>query len=329
MSMHHDGLSRDRVPPLVRDNSYWQALLAFVEHEAEREPAVSAEMMEGDEFRWTPVSAASEAWREAQEALEADEAFELIVTGYNKGGLLVTWRGLSGFVPASHLVGVRAIDQDDARAAALSNRVGSTVEVKLIEVSAENSRLIFSERAAQVDADTRQNLWEHITPGEEHSGVVTNLTDFGAFVDLGGVEGLIHISELSWSRLDHPSDIVEPGQEVSVKVLQVDRARRRVALSYKQTRPDPWVGIEERYRAGQEVIGVVRDVVAYGAFVTLERELEGLVHVSELAEGSFMHPKNVVTAGRRVRVRVLQVNAGERRMALSLKGVTQPPTQAT
>jgi small subunit ribosomal protein S1 len=193
--------------------------------------------------------------------------------------------------------------------------------VKLIEVSAENDRLIFSERAVQVDADTRQTLWDTIAPGMVMEGVITNLTDFGAFVDLGGVEGLIHISELSWSRLKHPSDIVDIGETIDAKVLQVDHERKRVALSYKMTRHDPWQDIETRYRPDQIVEGVIRDVAPYGVFVTLEDELEGLVHVSEFGDLGGTNPLDSVERGQYIVVRVMNVNARNRRIALSLRGI--------
>ncbi|MCA9965644.1 MAG: S1 RNA-binding domain-containing protein, partial [Anaerolineales bacterium] len=156
---------------------------------------------------------------------------------------------------------------------------------------------------------------------DQIEGEVTNLTNFGVFVDLGGVEGLIHISELSWSRVLHPSDILEPGNTVSVVVLNVDRRNQRVALSLKRTKKDPWRTAEQRYYAGQLVEGVVSNIVNYGAFVLLEEELEGLIHISELAEGSFLHPRNVVQSGMKVTARVLTVDAASKRLALSLRGL--------
>ena len=316
-----NGSTKSQIHLLVRDEGYWQALLALADHALAAADAAQQTDSGTDTYAFDVYNSAdSELWLSAETAMEADEPFDLDVLGFNKGGLLVEWQGLSGFVPASHLIPdhlTRSEDHDTA----LQARVGTPIRVKLIEVSPQNRRLIFSERAAQVDADTRQSLWERIAPDMVLTGTITNLTDFGAFVDLGGVEGLIHISELSWSRLDHPGDIVEAGQEIEVKVLQVDHARKRVALSNKRTRPDPWQNIEQRYKPNQLVEGRVRDVVQYGAFVTLEDELEGLIHVSELAEGSFLHPRNVVRKDQHVVVRVLQVNPRERRIALSLRGI--------
>jgi small subunit ribosomal protein S1 len=150
---------------------------------------------------------------------------------------------------------------------------------------------------------------------------VTNLCSFGAFVDLGGLEGLVHVSELSWGRVDHPSDVLGPGDPVEVYVLNVDRERRRVGLSVKRLQPDPWQSVEERYHVGQVIEGVVTHVVDFGAFARVEDGLEGLIHVSELAEGNFIHPRNVVQEGDVVAARVLSIDSERRRMGLSMRQV--------
>jgi small subunit ribosomal protein S1 len=245
------------------------------------------------------------------------------VTGYNKGGLLVQWLGLPGFVPASQLVNFPQFHVATQRIQVLKETVNKVLTLRIIEVNRSANRLILSERAAQVQAVQRLNILQSINPGDILQGVVTNLTDFGAFVDLGGVEGLIHISELSWSRVLHPSKIVRPNDSIKVLVLGVDQANERVALSLKQLRSDPWQTAEQRYKPGQVVSGVVSNILNYGAFVLLEPELEGLVHISELAEGSFLHPRNVVALGDNVVARVLQVDSRAKRLALSLRGVPQ------
>jgi len=183
------------------------------------------------------------------------------------------------------------------------------------------NRLILSERATLVEADQREKLFYRIEPGQIHEGTVTNLTNFGAFVDLGGVEGLIHISELSWSRVIHPSDMVEPDQEVRVKVLNVDSENGRVALSLKRLRENPWLTVDERFKPGQLVEGIISNVVSFGAFVMIEDELEGLIHISQLAEGVFLHPRNVVQKGQIVVARVLKVDGDNKRLALTLRGL--------
>jgi len=261
------------------------------------------------------------SWLTAQETLEADKTLQLTIIGCNKGGLLVYWNGLQGFVPASQLVDFPQFHRETERLQALRTWIGQRLGLKIIEVNHLTNRFILSERAALVEASQRERLLRRISPGDQLSGQVTNLTKFGAFVDLGGVEGLIHISELSWSRVIHPLDIVKPGQTVTVLVLSVNPSSGRVALSLKQLRPDPWHDVETRYQPGQLVEGTVSNVVHFGVFVQLEEELEGLVHISELAEGTFLHPRNVVQTGDRVVAQVLQVDGPAKRLALSLRRV--------
>ena len=197
-----------------------------------------------------PGAANSTSWRLAQEAYRSDRVLELRVTGFNKGGLLVYWQDLQGFVPASQLVNFPLLHIVQERMHALAGLQGKTLRLKIIELNPEKNRLVLSERAAQVDIEQRVDLLFRLRPGDIVAGRVTNLSDFGAFVDLGGLEGLIHISELSWSRVVHPSRVVQPGQHVKVKVLRVDRERERIALSYKQMRPNPWHSAESRYPPG-------------------------------------------------------------------------------
>jgi small subunit ribosomal protein S1 len=261
----------------------------------------------------------AESWRTAEVALQNDQTLELLVTGYNKGGLLVVWNGLQGFVPASQLADFPHFHLETARYEELKRRQNQYLQLKIIELDAGSNRLILSERAALVAAEARQELLDEIRPGECRPGQVTNLSDFGVFIDLGGLEGLVHISELSWGRVNHPSDVVQPGQMVNVLVLNVNREVGRIALSLKRLKPDPWLSVEERYRPGQMVEGVISSVVNFGAFAILEEGLEGLIHISELAEGTFLHPRNVVNKGDRVRARVLNVDGRNRRLALSLR----------
>jgi small subunit ribosomal protein S1 len=314
--------------PQGKDNSFWASL--FSQEEANPMPPPSvADAPDDTVFFSTQSLTAAEAehlplvdpWEMAQKAFDADETQELIVTSFNKGGLLVEWHGLPGFVPASQLVNFPQFHVTSQRMAVLKQAVGSTLSLKIIEVNKRLNRLILSERAAQVNASQRELVLASITPGDIVTGSVTNLTDFGAFVDLGGVEGLIHISELSWSRVTHPSKILQPNENVKVLVLDIDQEKERVALSLKQLHPDPWATAEERYLQGQIVEGVITNVMNYGAFVLLERELEGLIHISELAEGDFLHPRNVVSTGDHVRAKVLYVDGKKKRLALSLRGV--------
>ncbi|MCB9420843.1 MAG: S1 RNA-binding domain-containing protein [Ardenticatenaceae bacterium] len=310
------------------DDSYWQALFAQEESVAELivfpdpEDLFCSENGQSSQTHHTVETLPRKdknPWQTAQTIFDDDETLELPVTGYNKGGLLVYWNGLQGFVPASQLTDFPQFHFEVERTRALKNWLHKTLKLKIVELNAKTNRLIFSERAAGVTAKDREQLFEEICPGDHLDGVITNLTNFGAFVDLGGAEGLIHISELSWSRVIHPSDIVQPGQSVSVMVMNVDREQDRIALSLKRLKADPWHNVEKRYKPGQLVTGVVNNIVNFGAFVQLEDELEGLIHISELAEGSFLHPRNVVQKGQEVTTRILTVDGPAKRLALSLR----------
>ncbi len=310
--------------PTYRDDSYWASLLNQVDSLAPNEVDNSDAAISDEFVAQSPTSSAErEAWNAARDAFENEKSFELVAIGYNKGGVLVEWNGLSGFIPASQLNDFPHVHLESERVAELQRRQDEAMQVKIIEVNQAKNRLIFSERAALVDANERRSLWDEIKSGDARKGVVTNMANFGAFVDLGGVEGLIHISELSWSRLNHPGDVVQPGDEVEAIVLEVDRNAGRVALSMKRMRPDPWQGVEKRYKPGMVVSGMVNNVVQFGAFITLEPQLEGLIHISELAEGNFLHPRNVVKKGDVVYAKIINVDGRGRRLALSMRGVNQ------
>jgi small subunit ribosomal protein S1 len=311
------------------DESYWSALLeqeeSFVPpvlHEPEEAEswAPTNQRVDG-RFRWSDGGKPeeNEAWQLAQEIFANDETLKLLVIGYNKGGLIVNWNGLQGFVPASQLINFSRFHIERERLKALQEWVQKILQLKIIEVNPKTKRLIFSERAAQIKAEQREALLSRIQRGDIRQGRVTNLTKFGAFVDLGGLEGLIHLSELSWSRVVHPSEVVKPGQIVTVKVLEVDPRQERVALSRKRLKPNPWQTVAERYHPGQIIEGVISNIVSFGVFVLIEEELEGLIHLSELAEGSFLHPRDVVSEGEKLRVRVLEVDGANKRLALSLR----------
>ncbi len=267
----------------------------------------------------------SEAWEQAQASLESRERFGVQVVGYNRGGLLVEWNHLQGFVPASHLVDMPRSLAPSSRMAELSGRVGQSLTLQIIEVDRAQNRLVFSERLAQGPQPAAGILLRSLRPGDVRSGRITNLTSFGAFVDLGGVEGLIHISEISWQRVGHPSEVLELGQEVQVYVIDLDPDQGRIGLSLKRLQPDPWLDVEKRYQEGDIVEGRITNVVSFGAFARLEEGLEGLIHLSELAEGEFFHPRNIVREGDLVRVRVLNVDARQRRLGLSLRRAAGSP----
>ena len=321
--------------PQQSDDAYWAALFEQEEALLPTEPKPDMPPMGNNgwmplnqridgRFRWADGERPEEIdpWQKAQDIMSADDVISLPVMGYNKGGLLVQWEGLQGFVPASQLIDFPQFHLESERLNALRQWQSEELTLKIIELNRDLNRLILSERATLVEADEREQLFYRIAPGQIHKGKVTNLTNFGAFVDLGGVEGLIHISELSWSRVIHPSDILEPDQEVRVKVLNVDSENGRVALSLKRLKENPWLTVDERFKPGQMVEGIISNVVSFGAFVMIEEELEGLIHISQLAEGVFLHPRNVVQKGQIVVARVLKVDGSNKRLALSLRGLT-------
>jgi len=307
------------------EEEYWEALVTHGESGGMAAPPVPPEeIWRGlgldPPGRTEPaIQVSDDEWRTAARLMEEEVVLELPVVDYNRGGLLVEWNGCQGFVPASHLSDLSSYLDEKERERELRAMVGRTLHLRIIEVDPERSRLVLSERATRSDENRRQTILSQLTPGEIRDGRVTNLCSFGAFVDLGGVEGLVHISEISWGRVDHPADVLRPGQEVKVCILNVDQERRRVGLSIKRAQPDPWQTLEERYHVGQIVEGVITNVVDFGAFVQVEEGVEGLIHVSELAEGSFLHPRSVVQEGDVVQVRIINLDGARRRLGLSLR----------
>jgi small subunit ribosomal protein S1 len=251
--------------------------------------------------------------------MERGDVLELPVLDYNRGGLVVGWNGLHGFVPASHLLSLPPALSEEERYAELQRMVGTTLRLKIIEVYPEQNRIVLSERATRYDVNGHRELLDSLSAGDVCQGTVSRLCPFGAFVDLGGVEGLVHVSELSWERVGSPDEVLEVGQSVKVYVLDVNRERGRVRLSIKRLCPNPWLSAEERYRVGQIVEGVVTHVADFGAFVRVEDGLEALLHASEMAEEGFVHPRDVLQKGDRVSARVIVLDGERRRMGLSLR----------
>ncbi len=258
-------------------------------------------------------------WKAIQQLAEADEVVECIVVSSNRGGLLVEWESLRGFVPASQLIDFPTTSHIDQRRNALNDHIGKKLLLRVIELDVENNRLILSERAARANPGERAGILYRLKEGDVIQGVVTNLCDFGVFVDLGGLEGLIHISELSWGRVNAPSEFLKAGQKVEVYVLNVNHQEERIALSIKRLFPDPWIHVHEKYHINQVITVKITNVVDFGAFARIEKGLEGLIHVSELAEGQFLHPRNVVQEGQIVQARVLSIDGQARRLGLSLR----------
>jgi len=265
-------------------------------------------------------------WRWAESLLESQEVLEGEISGYNKGGLLVQMRRVRGFVPASQLDNIRRdIRYGSSPDERWAHMVGEQIQAKVIEVDRSRNRLILSERAAMKEWREAQKdrLLEELQEGEVRDGRVINLADFGAFVDLGGADGLVHLSELSWKRVAHPREVVNVGDEVKVYVLNVDRERRRIGLSLKRLEPDPWMTIEQTFQVGTLVEGTVTKLTKFGAFARLTGldDIEGLIHISELSEEHIEHPSEVVSEGQMVTMRVIRIEAQRRRLGLSIKRV--------
>jgi len=323
------GQKGEWIPPSAPlSEGYWQALLRdgrFGRAAPTISPAGLWEERAPDEEKRpedTAKSIDAEApWQKAHKLMAEGEVLELPVVGCNRGGLLVGWNGLRGFVPASHLLDMASSADEQERQKELRRLVGTRLSLKIIELDSDNDRFVLSQRATQVDGRHGQDLLKRLEPGDVCHGRVTNLCSFGAFVDLGGFEGLVHISELSWGRVGHPSDVLDPGEPVDVYVLNVEPERERVGLSIKRLQPNPWQSVEERYWVGQNVKGTVTHVVDFGAFVQVEDGLEGLVHVSELASGKSCDPHSVLHTGDVVSVEVLSIDGGRRRMGLRLQSV--------
>ena len=270
-------------------------------------------------------------WDEARALMDRDEVVEVTVTGHNRGGVLVRWKSLEGFIPSSHMVTVSAGLQGNERREALNNLVNETVGVKVIEVDQDRRRLIFSEREAQREwrAQQKARLLATLNEGDVVRGTVTGLRDFGAFVNLGGADGLIHVSELAWHRVDHPRDVLKIGDEIEVYVLSLDRNTNRIALSRKRLLPDPWDDALERYHEGMFVEGTVTNVVDFGAFIALNDGLEGLLHLSEMGDGSLKEPHSYVKKGDRLQLRISRLEPDQRRVGFTQRwGVEQEEPQA-
>jgi small subunit ribosomal protein S1 len=270
-------------------------------------------------------------WDKAQNLLESQDVVEVNVSGHNRGGVLVRWRRLEGFIPTSHMVTVSPGLTGNDRRETLHDLVGQKLHVKVIEVEPNRRRLIFSEREAQKEwrAKQKARLLEELQEGQVIEGVVTGLRDFGAFVNLGGADGLIHVSELAWHRVDHPRDVLKIGQEIEVYVLNLDRNTNRIALSRKRLLPDPWVTVMEIYHEGQQVAGVVTNVVDFGAFIALDDGLEGLLHLSEMGDGTLKEPHSYVKKGDRLELCISHLEPERRRVGFTQRwGVNVDEEQA-
>ncbi len=309
-------------PPM--DESWWEAVMAEDEavNNGKPVPSYSSRSAANTQppVHRPSIEAAQMDWDHAIELYEQDDTIDLLVTGYNRGGLLVEGENLQGFVPLSHLVEMVGQKSEEEQEDWLASYIGQTLTLKVIECDQDRGRVVFSERAALAEPGSRNELLQNLAAGECIPGTVTNVTDFGVFVDLGGVEGLIHVSEISWGRVRHPSDVVRLGQPVQVYVINVDQDRARVALSLKRLYPNPWETAEERYHPGQIIEATVTSIVPFGAFARLEEGLDGLIHISEVCvDGSPALPGDCLEEGQAVKVRVLHVDGPRQRLGLSLR----------
>lgn len=312
------------VPPwsMKLDEGYWHAIVTQGRWAEEcRPPSLTLSVLPHGDSRLSP-SEADRRWEHLNDLFADGTVLCLPVTGYNKGGLLVECDGMQGFVPISQLLDAPIHADEYARMDYLANHVGQTLDLKVIELDRAQNRIILSQRAARWGECCPDTLLATLRSGDVCEGVVSNLCDFGVFVDLGGVDGLIHVSELSWRRVHHPRDVLRLGQHIRVYVIDVDNNRRRIALSLKRLQPNPWATVAERYRPGMVVAATITNVVEFGAFARIEDGVEGLIHISELVpQGNEVAPHAVVHEGEQVRVRVLSVDSDNQRMGLSLRGI--------
>ncbi len=308
--VHEDQLHNIPEEPPDWNDSWWKAALS----EGEEDLSLGAgQVVDADQPGTVPFlitdNQPENDWDVVDRIYQMDEIVRLKVVGCNQGGLLVQGEKINGFVPCSHLLAGHKKNE----------YLQQTIELKVIEFDRDRSRVVLSERAAQAKAGSRIKLLDELVKGSCIPGVITTLTDFGAFVDLGGMEGLIHISELSWGRVDHPSDVVSVGDCMDVYILNIDRVENKVALSLKKLCPNPWETITERYHTGQIIEAVVRNIVSYGAFVRLEEGVDGLIHVSELGEnGKDVSPWDVLEENQKISVEIINLDPKEQRLGLSL-----------
>lgn len=312
------------------DEGWWSSVLAeesrFSAHSPVRSAGSRPEVRKGAQPASSCVGVEESVerkhvanWEQVKDLYMRDQIVDLIVTGHNRGGLLVEGDGLYGFVPFSHLLDLAGKTENVDRDHDLETYVGRSLKLKVIECVPEDGRVVFSERAAQSQSGTRVELFHALQPGQQVKGVVTNVTDFGVFVDLGGVEGLIHISELSWGRVSHPSQIVKVGNTIDVQVLDLAPERCRVALSLKRLLQNPWQNAAAEFPEGCIKPATITSVLSFGAFARLDAGVEGLIHSSEIPQAENKPIKEILSEGQNVQVRVLHLDVVHQRMGLSMR----------
>lgn len=258
-------------------------------------------------------------WDQLADVYHKDAIIELDVIGYNRGGVLVQGQNIQGFVPISHLLDVPNTTTDEERKQLLGEYIGKPLQLKIIEFVPEEERIVFSERAAQAGEGKRKLIFSQIKSGDIVSGVVTNVTDFGVFVDLGGLEGLIHVSELSWGRVEHPSDILTLGQQIEALVLNISEQSARIALSFKRLANNPWDSISELYTPGDLVTATITGITKFGAFARLDEGVEGLIHISTIVFPNGQRDiSQILHKNECVSVKILHIDPEKKRIGLCL-----------
>jgi small subunit ribosomal protein S1 len=270
-------------------------------------------------------------WVIAQELLESGETSVHTVVGYNKGGLTVEFNHLRGFVPASHVIDMPRNLSEDERREQFERRIGMEFRLKVIEVERRRRRLVMSQMLAEREYRLRrkEELFRTLAVGDEVEGIVRSIRPFGVFVDIGGADGLLHISEIGWAPINHPRDALDIGDNVEVKVIRLDPDRHRIALSRKRMLPNPWEGIDGRYEIGALVPVIITRVVDFGAFAQIEPGVEGLIHISELADITVAEPLQTVRPHDEVNAKILRIDARRQRVGLSRRQALaeEPPTE--
>jgi small subunit ribosomal protein S1 len=264
------------------------------------------------------------SWENVEKMLEEDRTYDSKIVGFNKGGLIAMVGGLRGFVPSSQITGGRrAQATGDTPEQRWQKMVGEPITVRIIEVDRERRRLILSERAASTESrqSIKERVIDELEVGKVYNGRVTSLSDFGAFVNINGADGLVHLSELSWERVQHPREVLEVGQEVKVKVINIDRDKKRIGLSLRALADDPWKSRVEKFAVGQLVEGAITRLTKFGAFARLEGDIEGLIHISEMADHRIEHPKEVLKEGEVRTLRIVRIDTDQHRIGLSLRKV--------
>ena len=265
-----------------------------------------------------------ENWKHAEELMASKTAFDSKVVAYNKGGLIVSLDGLRGFVPASQIsMSRKASMTGDTPEQRYGKQVGTPITCCVMEVDRERRRLIFSERAASNETreTVKERIIENLQEGEIRKGRVTSLADFGAFVNINGADGLVHLSEVSWDHIKNPAEVLKVGDEVNVKVISVDKDKKRIGLSIRQTQEDPWGDRMAKYKVGDLLTAEITRLTKFGAFAKLEEDVEGLIHISEISEKRIEHAKEVLKEGDKVTVRVIKIDPEAHRIGLSIRRV--------